>query len=358
MKVDYLIVGLGIAGMTFIEHLRRNNKSFIAYENDSQNSSLVAGGLYNPVVLKRFTPVWNTKEQLDYALPFYKKLEEAFGKQYDFPIDILRIFKSVEEQNNWFACADHPTLSEYMVPKVFPNSLRNIRAPLGFGKIQKAGKVEISILIEDYRNKLFAEGLLKKKELHYHEIVENNNRIFYDDIEAKHLVFCEGYGLQSNPYFNFLPLQGLKGEVIDIFAPELKIESMIKSSVFVLPLGNDLYKVGATFDKEVKDSKPTAKGRKELTDNLDEFINTPYEVAAHYAGMRPTVKDRRPLLGAHPVNKNFYIFNGLGTRGVMLGPLMAEKLYQNIENGVSLPRETDIRRFRKYSQLSCSAQKY
>ncbi|MDZ7613555.1 MAG: hypothetical protein U5K51_07545 [Flavobacteriaceae bacterium] len=108
MKVDYLIVGLGIAGMTFIEHLRRNNRSFIAFENDSQNSSMVAGGLYNPVVLKRFTPVWNTKEQLDYALPFYKKLEKEFGKQYDFPIDILRIFKSVEEQNKLVCLCGSP----------------------------------------------------------------------------------------------------------------------------------------------------------------------------------------------------------------------------------------------------------
>ena len=358
MKVDFLIVGLGIAGMTFIEHLRRFDRSFVVYENESQNSSLVAGGLYNPVVLKRFTPVWNTKEQLDYALPFYKDLEQAFGKQYDFPIDILRIFKSVEEQNNWFACADHPTLSEFMVPEVFPNTIPQLKAPLGFGKIQKAGKVEIGVLIADYRNKLTAEGTLLKKEFHYDELIEKDNRIFYEDYEVKHLIFCEGYGLQVNPYFNFLPLQGLKGEVLDIYAPELKLESMIKSSVFLLPLGDDKYKVGATFNKDIKDSEPTAEGREELINNLNEFLDTPYEVTGHYAGMRPTVKDRRPLLGEHPIHKNFYIFNGMGTRGVMLAPLMAQKLYQYIENGVSLPGETDIKRFRKYSRLAYSAQKY
>ena len=61
MKVDYLIVGLGLAGLAFVEELIKANKSFIVFEDDSQTSSLVAGGVYNPVILKRFSPVWNAK---------------------------------------------------------------------------------------------------------------------------------------------------------------------------------------------------------------------------------------------------------------------------------------------------------
>ena len=72
MQVDYIIVGLGLAGIAFAEELRKNNKSFLVFEDNSQNSSLVAGGMYNPVVLKRFTPVWNAKEQLEIAIPFYQ----------------------------------------------------------------------------------------------------------------------------------------------------------------------------------------------------------------------------------------------------------------------------------------------
>ncbi len=64
MKVDYIIVGLGLAGLAFAEELIQANKSFIVFEDDSQTSSLVAGGVYNPVILKRFSPVWNAKEQL------------------------------------------------------------------------------------------------------------------------------------------------------------------------------------------------------------------------------------------------------------------------------------------------------
>ena len=40
-----------------------------------------------------------------------------------------------------------------------------------------------------------------------------------------------------------------------------------------------------------------------------------------------------------------YILNGLGTRGVLVAPAMAEALYNAIENNRSLPKEIDIQRF-------------
>ena len=103
MKVDYIIVGLGLAGIAFAEELKKQKKSFVIFEDNSQNSSLVAGGMYNPLVLKRFTPVWNAKEQLKVALPFYKELEKKFEATYCYKVDIYRIFKSIEEQNSWIS---------------------------------------------------------------------------------------------------------------------------------------------------------------------------------------------------------------------------------------------------------------
>ena len=79
LNVDYIIVGLGLAGLSFAEQLIKANQSLIAFENHSQTSSLVAGGVYNPVILKRNTPVWNAKSQLEVAMPFYQSLEELIS---------------------------------------------------------------------------------------------------------------------------------------------------------------------------------------------------------------------------------------------------------------------------------------
>ena len=67
----------------------------------------------------------------------------------------------------------------------------------------------------------------------------------------------------------------------------------------------------------------------------------------HLAGIRPTVKDRKPLVGTHLEYKKIHILNGLGTRGVMLGPSLANDLFQNIENGIALDNYIDIKRFDK-----------
>ena len=345
MKADYIVVGLGLAGLAFTKELEKNKKSFLVFENHSQNSSMVAGGIYNPVVLKRFTPVWNATEQLKIALPFYKDLEIQFNKKYDYPIDIYRIFKSVEEQNNWFAACDNPVLSNYMSTKLINEKYEGVLADFGYGKLLNTGRIDTKSLLEVYRNYLLKNNLIRNESFQYSELKITANGIIYKDIIASKIVFCEGFGLKKNPFFNELPMQEAKGELITIHAPNLNIDFMIKSAVFVLPLGDNNYKVGATFNWKDKTQLPTEEGKNELTAKLKSVIDVPFEIVEHIAGIRPTVKDRRPLAGKHPKHQNLAVLNGLGTRGVMIAPTVAKALYDHLENRIALDQEISIARF-------------
>ena len=62
--LDYLIIGSGLAGIAFAETAMQNNKTVLVVDNHSQNSSVIAAGLYNPVILKRFSQVADAEEQL------------------------------------------------------------------------------------------------------------------------------------------------------------------------------------------------------------------------------------------------------------------------------------------------------
>ena len=132
-----------------------------------------------------------------------------------------------------------------------------------------------------------------------------------------------------------------------IKAPNLNLDVIMKSSIFVLPIGNDLYKVGATYNWEDKSDLPTQSGKEELMARIDEILDCDYEVVSHMAGVRPTVKDRKPLLGQHDDYTNLFVLNGLGTRGVMLGPSMAKALYNNIEHQLPLSDEINWNRYLK-----------
>ena len=345
MQVDYIIVGLGLAGLAFTKELEKNNKSYLVFENHSQNSSMVAGGVYNPVVLKRFTPVWNATEQLAMALPFYEDLEILFNKKYHFKFDIYRIFKSVEEQNNWFIACDNPILSKYMSTKLINEKHEGILADFGYGKLINTGRIDTKTLLDDYRDYLLKRDLIKYESFRYSELKITENGVEYKGLKASKIVFCEGFGLKNNPFFNELPMQEAKGELITIHAPNLNVDFLIKSALFVLPLANNFYKVGATFNWNDKTQLPTEEGKKELTAKLESFITVPYKIVEHIAGIRPTVKDRRPLVGKHPKHPNLAVLNGLGTRGVMIAPTVAKALYDHLENGIALDKEISIARF-------------
>jgi glycine/D-amino acid oxidase-like deaminating enzyme len=130
-----------------------------------------------------------------------------------------------------------------------------------------------------------------------------------------------------------------------IKAPDLNLNVIINTSIFILPLGDNLFKVGATYNWEDKTDLPTEDGKVELVERIREILQCEFEIVSHFAGVRPTVKDRRPLLGTHPSHKNIHILNGLGTRGVMLAPAMALDLFNYIENQKPLDKSVDIQRY-------------
>ena len=342
--IDFLIVGNGLAGISFAEIALQNNKSVFVFDNNSQPSSRVAGGLYNPVVLKRFSEVWKAKEQIDFAFPLYHNIQTKLDVVFDFEIPILRKLFSVEEQNNWFQAADKPNLAPFLDSKLVTNSYESIASPFHYGKVNHTGYLEISILIEAYSNYLKSLNSFSDDAFVYDEIEFLDGFIQYKNIKARHIIFAEGFGLHANPYFNDLPLDGTKGELLIIKAPKLQLDVVVKSSVFILPIGKDLYKVGATYDWSDKTNKPTEAGKQELVEKLSELISCDFEIIKHFAGVRPTVKDRRPLVGTHPIHSQLHVLNGLGTRGVMLGPYLANQLFQHIENSIPLEKEIDITR--------------
>ena len=345
VKVDYIIVGFGLAGLAFAEELLANHKTFVVFENNSQNASLVAGGVYNPVILKRFTPVWNAKEQLEVALPFYQKIEQKFNTQFVEKFLTKKVFKSIEDQNNWFIAIDKHNLSNYLDDKLDHTNYQGVPSHFGFGNVKETGRIDSKKLLASYRNQLEKEAKIRFENFDYQKIIINTDSVIYQDIEAKKLVFAEGFGLKQNPFFNHLPLTGVKGETLTIFAPELDIDFQLKSTVFALPLGNHYYKVGATFNWTDKTSIPTEGGKNELINKLKKVITVNYEIVEHTAGVRPTTKDRRPLVGIHPKYKNLAVLNGLGTRGVMIAPTVAKELYHHLENNTTLDSEIDINRF-------------
>ncbi|MBQ4820779.1 FAD-binding oxidoreductase [Aquimarina sp. MMG016] len=343
--VDYIIVGFGLAGLSFAEQLENNSNSYIVIEDNSQKSSRVAGGLCNPVILKRFTAAWNASDQLKTAVTFYKNIEDKLGESFVVDLPIFRRFNSIEEQNTWFEACDKPVLAEFLSSELVKNENSSLDVPYYYGQVHKTRRIDIKKMLSIYVDYLKEGKRYIEESFEYDRLTIKEDSVEYKGVKAKNIIFCEGFGVKKNPFFNYLPLVGNKGEYLIIKSTELQLKEAVKSSIFIIPLGENLYKVGATYNNQDKSSDTTRVAKEELQEKLAKFLKADYKIVDQVAGIRPTVKDRRPLIGTHPEQEKIHILNGFGSRGIMIGPSVAKMLYDYIEKGIDMDPEIDIKRF-------------
>lgn len=350
---DYLIVGAGLSGTCLAYRLEKAGKSFIMYDDGNQKASKVAGGLMNPVVLKRFTMAWNAADQLEKAVSLYREMEKDLGSSFLSPLEVYRRFSSIEEQNNWFEAADHPRLAPFLDTELKASVNKNLTSRFSFGRVKGTYRLDVKTLLEKYSDHLEEKGILKKENFDSAHLQITSEGILYKNMPAKNVIFCEGFGVHNNAFFNYLPVRGNKGEYITVKAPGLDLQEAVKSSIFILPEGNDLYTVGATYNNHDKSPEPSAAAREELLNKLRDLVKVKFEVVDQVAGIRPATIDRRPLAGRHPEFQNLYTCNGFGSRGILIAPSISEELLNFIETGKELDPEVDISRFtRKYYKKS------
>ena len=342
---DFIIVGAGLGGSCIAYRLEKRRKTFIVFDDESQKASKVAGGLMNPVVLKRFTMARKADEQMQKAKRFYGEMEEALGKAFLSPLDLYRRFYSIEEQNNWFTAADRPGMARYLDTNLVPGVNQHIPGKFSFGRVLNTSRLDLRCLLESYSGHLQEKGMIRKETFDYDQLEISTSGVRYKNISAKNVIFCEGFGLLKNPFFNYLPLRGNKGEYIIIKAPGLDLEVGIKSSIFIFPAGRDHYMVGATYNNKDKTPAPTTSAREELVGKLKDLLKIDFEIVDQVAGLRPSTIDRMPMIGQHPEHKNLYICNGFGSRGILIAPSVSQELLDFIENNKPFDPQADISRF-------------
>lgn len=342
---DYLIVGFGLAGLNIAQELTQQDKTFTIIDNHTQNASSIAGGVINPLILKRFTKSWKVDEFLPYAVDRYQTLQNQVGEKLFYKLPIYRKIKSTREQNDWFIAADKPGLSAYMATPL--KQLKNLPSPYRYGEVEQTWWLNTKKLIHVYSSYLLQQNVFRKETFQYDDVILQSDFIQYQNITARKIIFCEGIQVLQNPYFLNLPLIGNKGEYLLLQIPQLKIKKVIKTAIALIPLGQGYYKFGATYSRDYTDLSPEKSARDFLIKKLEEIIDGPYTIVGQTTGIRPTVLDRRPLIGAHPKHPQLLILNGLGSHGILMAPLAAHWLYEYDQLQKPLPKVADVRRYPK-----------
>ena len=157
-------------------------------------------------------------------------------------------------------------------------------------------------------------------------------------------IYCEGVQGAKNPFFEWVKFKPAKGEILTVKIPSLVEDRIIvRGNIWLLPLGNSIYRAGATYDWNANDIEPTQEARLMIEERLQKLINASYEVIDHDAAVRPIIDSRRTLIGLHPGNDKIGFFNGLGSKGVLTAPLLASNLADHICDSSPIDPEFDVR---------------
>lgn len=345
-EAEYLIVGQGLAGtMLAFEMLERGLSFHVLASPEKNRASMVAAGMVNPLVYKRLTKSWMVDDLLPQMTKRYRELESLLACEFYFEKNILKPL-SCQELLLWKKKKAEPDYQNYISSVTEHLDIQGVKEAAAFGVVRGSGYLNLPAFLQRAEKFLRERKLLSDGFFTNHNIKNRKEYFEVGDFRGSKIIFCEGYHLYKNPLFEFVKMNPAKGEVLLIHAPSLSEDYILNKQVFVLPVGNQLFKVGSTYEWEDLTELPTQAGKKSITERLENLICADYEIKDHWAGIRPTIADRRPVLGVHRDYSHIFIFNGLGTKGVMLAPKMASLFcdYLTLEN-FKLPSEIDIFRF-------------
>jgi glycine oxidase len=342
MKI--LVVGCGVAGICLTHELLQADCEVQVMDNGKNVSSTVAAGIINPIVFRRMTLSWRVSEFIPFAYTKYRELEQETGASFFHPLVIRRLFPSEQELEFWKKKQSLPEYSDYLEELTEEDlNFQLEQNTFGTGRVKQASYIDAKCFIAANRATFQSRGILLEESFDHAEL--DPEKAIYKGTAYDYIVFAEGKDSNYNPLFGYLPIQQTKGEVLTIQSETMYSNESLNRKCFLLPLGNHHFKVGSTYVWDTDNTIPTEEGLQTITENLKSLSSEPYTILEHNAGVRPTVLDRRPLLGRHPKFPKMAIANGLGAKGYMLAPLLMHEFVKHLLHDQEIPKDSHISRF-------------
>ncbi len=353
---DVIILGQGFAGTSLALALRELGARVHIFDPAPKvSASLIAAGLINPILGKRFTIDDDYAMLFAEAKEFYQRYEQALGERFFHEMLILRVIANAEEAVHLAKRNGDARYGDFFAHEQLPLP-PNIHAPFGARWIQGGAWLDAEKYLHTMRA-LFASQMQITTAMP----TESSIDVFTDhvrvrDFKAEWLVDARGWESSLSAWWKYLVFQPAKGEILEIATTELSHEYAMVGSTYCIPRGGDKREerrhiVGATYTWDNLNTIPTEFGRKELQERFHSMTSSRYTMTAHRAAVRPATDDRQPYIGVHPEHHRLMLFNGFGSRGSLMTPWYAKQCSRRMLLGYDLPGECDIERFRsKYNE--------
>lgn len=342
--VDFIIVGQGIAGSCLAYHLIESGYSVVVIDDGwASSSTQVAAGLMTPITGKRLALSWEYPTLFPYACAFYTQLERRFKTHFLTLKPTFRYFTSPIEKSHWEMRSRHAQFQPYLVDSPL-NPLDWIQYGDGFCMSQ-SGYLKTDPFLDAIKQYLIQHNAYLCRKFHYSQLHRSAQSLRYEGIEAKMIIYCEGYTIRHNPLFQSLPFQHVRGDIVTLRSKSMTQDIIFSGSKWCVPIGQSLFKFGATYDREHLDLMARPEGIKELKDAIAAFSQHPFEWIKIQTGVRPATQDVMPYMGIHPEYPDSAVFGGFSSKGILQAPYLAKLLTDHLSGHCLLHEELHVRRF-------------
>ena len=371
VDADVLIVGQGVAGSVLALTLEQRGLSVqLVSAPDVPAASAVAAGIVNPLTGRKLVKTWEANRLFPYLHQFYTAANQQLsdftgngsatelsgtsipgtfvpGTSFFTPLDIYRPYRDDAERKLYQTIAADPELQPYFQPVVDEVAYGAVvKNPFGGIQVTQAGWVDLPLFLSTVRRYFTDKGQFTADYVQVSDLELRSDSVRYANQTYRRVIFCDGPHGTTNPLFDWLPYNVVKGELLTAEVDNYPISSIINQGIFVMPVSPGRIRIGATYAWHELDWQTTEGSRSFLEMNARALLKIPFRVVDQQAGIRPSTKDRRPFIGWHPTYPTVGIFGGMGTKGVSLAPYLAHEFADHFLLGKEINPAVNISRFR------------
>jgi glycine/D-amino acid oxidase-like deaminating enzyme len=324
---------------------------------DARSSSRVAAGLVTPITGSRAAASWRWDEFYPVADAFYRRTEQENGRVFWRVEPAQRVFGNQAErvlyESKWLSSHVKGTPYSIHADSVSCDEKSGLKTPFGICQIEPAARLDTTAYLEATQTYFESRGAFYNCDLSCNvdlciDEVDHTVCIPSLQLTGKRMVFCQGIAARENRFFHDLPLHPARGDILMVESPNIQLDCVIHHDAWAVPIGNRRYLVGATYDRaalnatEDLNSEKTRRFREELMQRWESLVHGTFQAGDHFvmeqlSAVRPASYDRHPLLGQHDVHSNLFCLNGLGSKGTLMAPRLAE-LAIDAMNGAPIDR--------------------
>ena len=348
-KVEFIIVGQGLAGSLLGWQLIQQGHSILIIDPClKQTASRTAAGLINPVTGKRLVKTAGVEHYLPVAKKLYDNLADFFARPFFYEKEQARLFQSEDEVFQWNKRKSESEYAQFLGEQFSANDKDYLNAhSLGGFNQKQCGYLDTVALLDNLRNFFQNQGCFINDQIDLDDLKIASPFIKWRRHTAEKIIFCDGHHLQHNPWFSWLPLQPVQGEILTLEIDTPIPNEIVQFGKWLLPLSDGKFKLGASWQWQPLDEKPNEKASSELLNACHQYLPQlkHARLVETSIGIRPGTRDRQPFLGCHPDKSQLLVFNGFGSKGSLMIPWHAECFSRYLTNGDLLPKTADINRY-------------